>query len=180
MSVTATQTEPFPNDHKLTTVSDSGEVRSIVQPEGFPGIVGISPALLDVLDLIRTVGPTDSTVLLVGETGTGKELIARAIHKRSRRSCKPFVAVNCASIPSSLIASELFGYEKGAFTGALQQHCGRFEQAQSGTIFLDEIGELPAEMQIALLRVLQEREFERVGGNRTIASDVRVIARDKP
>jgi len=139
-------------------------------------IVGSSPALMHVLDQIRTVGPTDSTVLILGETGTGKELIARAIHKRSKRSGHAFVSVNCAAIPRDLIASELFGHEKGAFTGALQQRCGRFEQAQSGTIFLDEIGELPAEMQIALLRVLQEREFERVGGNRVIRADVRVIA----
>jgi transcriptional regulator with GAF, ATPase, and Fis domain len=122
------------------------------------------------------VAPTDSTVLITGESGTGKELIARAIHKRSRRSHRPFVRVNCAAIPSSLIASELFGYEKGAFTGATQRHLGRFELANGGTIFLDEIGDIPAETQIALLRVLQEREFERVGGTQPIPIDVRVLA----
>jgi transcriptional regulator with GAF, ATPase, and Fis domain len=115
-------------------------------------------------------------VLITGETGTGKELIARAIHKHSQRSGQAFISVNCASIPSSLIASELFGHEKGAFTGAVQRRQGRFELAHSGTIFLDEVGELPAETQIALLRVLQERQFERVGGNRTVPTDVRVIA----
>jgi transcriptional regulator with GAF, ATPase, and Fis domain len=129
-----------------------------------------------VLSNIVKVAPTDSTVLITGETGTGKELIARAIHKRSRRSGQTFISVNCASIPSSLIASELFGHEKGAFTGAIQRRQGRFELAHSGTIFLDEIGELPAEAQIALLRVLQERQFERVGGNRLLATNVRVIA----
>ena len=144
----------------------------------FEEIVGSSAALQAVLSSIVKVAPTDSTVLVTGETGTGKELIARAIHKRSRsrRAGHAFISVNCASIPSSLIASELFGHEKGAFTGALQQRQGRFEQAHSGTIFLDEIGELPAETQIALLRVLQERQFERVGGNRVIPVDVRVIA----
>jgi formate hydrogenlyase transcriptional activator len=142
----------------------------------FEEIVGSSPALKGVLSSMVKVAPTDSTVLITGETGTGKELIARAIHKTSERSGKPFIAVNCASIPSSLIASELFGHEKGAFTGALQQRQGRFELAHSGTIFLDEIGELPAETQIALLRVLQERQFERVGGSRVISTDVRIIA----
>jgi transcriptional regulator with GAF, ATPase, and Fis domain len=122
------------------------------------------------------VAPTDSTVLITGETGTGKELIARAIHRGSHRAGHAFISVNCAAIPSSLIASELFGHEKGAFTGALQRRQGRFELAQSGTIFLDEIGELPAETQLALLRVLQERQFERVGGSRVIPVDVRVIA----
>jgi transcriptional regulator with GAF, ATPase, and Fis domain len=118
----------------------------------------------------------DSTVLITGETGTGKELIARAIHKRSKRSARAFVSVNCAAIPSSLIASELFGHEKGAFTGAVQRRQGRFELADGGTIFLDEVGELPAETQIMLLRVLQEREFERVGGSGPIRVDVRIIA----
>jgi transcriptional regulator with GAF, ATPase, and Fis domain len=129
-----------------------------------------------VLSRVSKVAPTDSTVLITGETGTGKELIARAIHKRSPRSARAFVSVNCAAIPRDLIASELFGHEKGAFTGAAQRHLGRFELAEGGTIFLDEIGELPAETQIALLRVLQEREFERVGGTGSIRSDVRVIA----
>ncbi len=142
----------------------------------FEEIVGSSPALKTVVASIVKVAPTDSTVLITGETGTGKELIARAIHKRSRRSGHAFIGVNCASIPASLIASELFGHEKGAFTGALQQRRGRFELAHSGTIFLDEIGDLPAETQIALLRVLQEREIERVGSSRAIAVDVRVLA----
>jgi formate hydrogenlyase transcriptional activator len=142
----------------------------------FEEIVGSSPALQTVLSNIVKVAPTDSTVLITGETGTGKELIARAIHKRSQRSGQAFISVNCASIPSSLIASELFGHEKGAFTGALQRRQGRFELAHSGTIFLDEVGELPTETQIALLRVLQERQFERVGGNRPLSTDVRIIA----
>ena len=142
----------------------------------FEEIVGSSPALKEVLTRVSQVAPTDATVLLTGETGTGKELIARAIHKRSQRAAKAFVTVNCAAIPQTLIGSELFGHEKGAFTGALQRRLGRFELAEGGTIFLDEIGELPAEMQSALLRVLQEREFERVGGTQTIRTDVRVIA----
>ena len=142
----------------------------------FEEIVGSSPALQAVLSSIVKVAPTDSTVLITGETGTGKELIARAIHKHSQRSGQAFISVNCASIPSSLIASELFGHEKGAFTGAVQRRQGRFELAHSGTIFLDEVGDLPAETQITLLRVLQERQFERVGGNRIIPTDVRVIA----
>ena len=149
----------------------------------FEEIVGSSPALQTVLSSIVKVAPTDSTVLIIGETGTGKELIARAVHKRSQRSGQAFISVNCASIPPTLIASELFGHEKGAFTDALQRHQGRFELAHSGTIFLDEIGELPAETQIALLRVLQERQFERVGSNRALPTDVRVIAatnRDLP
>jgi len=142
----------------------------------FEEIVGSSPALKTVLSSIVKVAPTDSTVLITGETGTGKELIARAIHKGSQRAGQAFISVNCAAIPPSLIASELFGHEKGAFTGALQRRQGRFELAHSGTIFLDEIGELPAETQIALLRVLQERQFERVGGTRVIPTDVRIIA----
>ncbi len=142
----------------------------------FEEIVGSSSALKTVLSSIVKVAPTDSTVLITGETGTGKELIARAIHKSSQRAGQPFITVNCAAIPPSLIASELFGHEKGAFTGALQRRQGRFELAHSGTIFLDEIGELPTETQIALLRVLQERQFERVGGSRVIPTDVRIIA----
>jgi PAS domain S-box-containing protein len=142
----------------------------------FEEIVGSSPALKTVLSSIVKVAPTDSTVLITGETGTGKELIARAIHKGSHRAGHAFISVNCAAVPSSLIGSELFGHERGAFTGALQRRQGRFELAHSGTIFLDEIGELPAETQLALLRVLQERQFERVGGSRVIPVDVRVIA----
>jgi formate hydrogenlyase transcriptional activator len=125
---------------------------------------------------VTKVAPTDSTVLILGETGTGKELIARAIHNRSRRSKRAFIRVNCAAIPRDLIASELFGHEKGAFTGALQRRLGRFESADGGTIFLDEVGDLPAETQVALLRVLQEREIERLGGSHPIAVDVRVVA----
>jgi transcriptional regulator with GAF, ATPase, and Fis domain len=132
--------------------------------------------LKSVLSRISKVAPSDSTVLITGETGTGKELVARAIHRRSDRASRAFVSVNCAAIPRDLIASELFGHEKGAFTGATHQRLGRFELASGGTIFLDEVGELPAETQVALLRVLQEREFERVGGTRRIRADVRVIA----
>ena len=142
----------------------------------FEEIVGSSPPLQGVLSRVAKVAPTDSTVLITGETGTGKELIARAIHKRSQRSSRAFVSVNCAAIPRDLIASELFGHEKGAFTGATQRRLGRFESAEGGTIFLDEVGELPAEMQISLLRVLQEREFQRVGGNQSFKTDVRVVA----
>jgi len=142
----------------------------------FEEIVGESTALRTILARVAKVAPTDSTVLVTGETGTGKELVARAIHKRSQRSARPFVSVNCAAIPSSLIASELFGHEKGAFTGAMQRRIGRFELAEGGTIFLDEIGELPQETQISLLRVLQEREFERIGGAKAIRANVRVIA----
>src|SRR5881409_4301019 len=142
----------------------------------FEEIVGSSAPLKAVLSHVSKVAPTDSTVLILGETGTGKELIARAIHKRSPRSARAFIRVNCAAIPSSLIASDLFGHEKGAFTGALARRLGRFESADGGTIFLDEIGELPIETQVALLRVLQEREFERVGGNDPIVVDVRVLA----
>ena len=147
----------------------------IDQASMFEEIVGSSPALQEVLSRVAKVAPSDSTVLITGETGTGKELVARAIHKRSQRAGRAFISVNCAAIPSSLIASELFGHEKGAFTGALQRRIGRFELAEGGTIFLDEIGELPPETQIALLRVLQEREFERVGGNHLISANVRVI-----
>jgi len=142
----------------------------------FEEIVGTSPALRAVLSNVTKVAPTDSTVLITGDSGTGKELVARAIHKRSKRSARAFVGANCAAIPPSLIASELFGHEKGAFTGAVQRRVGRFELAEGGTIFLDEVGELPPETQVALLRVLQEREFERVGGSQTIRVDVRVIA----
>ena len=148
----------------------------IVQRSIYEEIVGSSSSLQKVVAAIERVAPTDSTVLITGETGTGKELVAHAIHRRSDRSARALVKVNCAALPAELIASELFGHEKGAFTGALQQRLGRFEAANGGTIFLDEIAELSPEIQVALLRVLQEREFERVGGNRTIKTDVRVIA----
>ena len=140
------------------------------------GLVGRSAVLRTVLAHAKKVAPTDSTVLITGETGTGKELLARAIHNWSRRAARPFVSVNCAAIPHSLIASELFGHERGAFTGALQRRQGRFELASGGTLFLDEVGELPAETQVALLRVLQEREFERVGSSTPVRADVRIVA----
>ncbi len=146
-------------------------------------IIGSSPALRAVLRQVEQVAPTGSTALITGETGTGKELVARAIHRRSKRATRPMIKANLAALPDTLIASELFGHEKGAFTGALQRHVGRFELASDGTIFLDEIGELPAEMQVALLRVLQDGEFERVGGSLTLRTDARVIAatnRDLP
>src|ERR1700745_2656727 len=139
-------------------------------------IIGTSAVLKTALSLVFKVAPTDATVLITGETGTGKELVARAIHRQSRRFSLAFVSVNCAAIPRDLIASELFGHEKGSFTGAVQRRLGRFELAEGGTIFLDEVGELPMETQIALLRVLQEHEFERVGGTRSIRTNVRVIA----
>jgi len=148
----------------------------IVRSSMFEEIVGSSEPLRHVLVQVSKVAPTDSTVLVLGETGTGKELIARAIHNRSKRSSRAFIRVNCAAIPSSLIASELFGHERGSFTGATQRRLGRFESADGGTIFLDEVGDLPPETQVALLRVLQEREFERVGGSHTVSVDVRVIA----
>jgi len=142
----------------------------------FEEIVGASQALQPVLARVAKVARSDTTVLIMGDTGTGKELVARAIHRRSVRGARPFVSVNCAAVPRDLIASELFGHEKGAFTGATQRRLGRFELAHGGTIFLDEVGELPMETQVALLRVLQEREFERVGGSAPIRVDVRVIA----
>jgi formate hydrogenlyase transcriptional activator len=148
----------------------------ILSTSMFEEIVGSSQAICGVTTQVVRVAPSDATVLITGESGTGKELIARAIHKRSRRSQSVFTRMNCAVTPPSLIAAELFGYEKGAFTGALQRHAGRFEVANHGTIFLDEIGEMPGETQVALLRVLQEREFERVGGTQSIPVDVRVIA----
>src|SRR6266403_1440107 len=175
-------TKPF-DDEALLEAIRQAMVRYQVPNRGKKGarsalenIVGTSPALKAVLNRVASVAPTESTVLILGETGTGKELVAHAIHGRSQRSSRPLVSVNCAAIQPSLIASELFGHEKGAFTGALQQRRGRFELAEGGTIFLDEVGDLPAETQIALLRVLQEREFERVGGNQPIRVDVRVIA----
>ncbi|HEY3746851.1 MAG TPA: sigma 54-interacting transcriptional regulator, partial [Gemmatimonadaceae bacterium] len=148
----------------------------IAQTSMFEDIVGTSPALAAALSRVSKVAASDSTVLVTGETGTGKELVARAIHARSPRASRAFVAVNCSAIPRELIASELFGHEKGAFTGAIQRRLGRFEVANGGTIFLDEVGELSPDIQVALLRVLQEREFERLGGQHRIHVDVRVIA----
>src|SRR6202043_2257317 len=142
----------------------------------FENIIGNSPALKHVLELVETVAPSDSTVLLLGETGTGKERIARVIHDRSRRKEQTFVKLNCAAIPSGLLESELFGHERGAFTGAITQRIGRMELADRGTLFLDEVGDIPLELQPKLLRVLQEGEFERLGSNRTQRVDVRVVA----
>ena len=149
------------------------EIRSEL---GFEDIVGKSEALRQVLSEIETVAPADSTVLIYGETGTGKELVARAVHNLSSRKANAFVKLNCAAIPTGLLESELFGHEKGAFTGAIAQRVGRFELAHRGTIFLDEIGEIPLELQPKLLRVLQEREFERLGSTRTLRTDARLIA----
>jgi transcriptional regulator with GAF, ATPase, and Fis domain len=149
------------------------EIKSV---HNFEEIIGQSPPLLTVLENVRRVAPTDTSVLITGETGTGKELIARAIHSSSKRKDKPLIKINCAALPTGLVESELFGHEKGAFTGAIARRVGRFELANGGTIFLDEIGELPAEAQAKLLRVLQEREFDRVGGTAPIKADVRVIA----
>jgi len=146
------------------------------QAPWFEDIIGNSPELRAVLEAVEQVAPTDASVLITGETGTGKELIARAIHRRSARANGPLVQVNCSAIPATLLASELFGHERGAFTGASERRKGRFEQAHGGTLFLDEIGELPAEMQVLLLRVLQQREFERLGGNQTVRVDVRLVA----
>lgn len=150
--------------------------RNGLKSDSLTRIVGTSEALQEVLDLVRTVAPTDSTVLIEGETGTGKELIAQAIHDHSPRRDRPFVKVNCAAIPAGLIESELFGHERGAFTGALTRRAGRFESADRGTLFLDEIGDLPLELQVKLLRVLQEQEFERLGSTAPVRVNVRLIA----
>ncbi|HYB69165.1 MAG TPA: sigma-54 dependent transcriptional regulator, partial [Candidatus Bathyarchaeia archaeon] len=146
------------------------------QPTGLEGLIGQSEALKRVIDMAHRAAPTDLTVLILGESGTGKEVLARAIHRLSARKDGPFVPVNCAAIPEGLLESELFGHERGAFTGAVRARPGRFELAKEGTLFLDEIGDMPLSMQAKILRVLQEREFERVGGTRTITADVRVIA----
>ncbi len=144
--------------------------------DNFEEIVGRSAAMKRVLAEVETVAPTDATVLILGETGTGKELIARAVHRLSARKDRPFVTLNCAAIPTGLLESELFGYEKGAFTGALAQKIGRFEMAHRGTLFLDEVGDIPLDLQPKLLRALQEKAFERLGGTRTIPIDVRLVA----
>src|SRR5712691_8848532 len=159
------------DDATSTVALDSDELPGM----GFPRIIGKSPALRRVLDMVRVVAATDATVLINGETGTGKELIAEAIHKGSNRSNGPFVKVNCAAIPAGLLESELFGHERGAYTGAVARGIGRFERANGGTLFLDEIGDLPIELQPKILRVMQERQFERLGGTATIHTDVRVI-----
>src|SRR5712671_2832993 len=174
--IAATDIEDRKRDEQKLQQENVALREEIDKTSMFEEIVGRSPALTAVLSQVSKVASSDSTVLISGETGTGKELVARAIHRRSRRASRSFVAVNCAAIPRDLIASELFGHEKGAFTGAIQRHLGRFELAHGGTIFLDEVGELSPDIQVALLRVLQEREFERVGGRDRIQVDVRVIA----
>src|ERR1700678_2103552 len=163
---------PFGEDAALTN-AELG--KNELCDSGSPRIVGNSDALRRVLGMVRIVAPTDATVLINGETGTGKELIAEAIHKCSNRSNGPFVKVNCAAIPAGLLESELFGHERGAYTGAVARGIGRFERANRGTLFLDEIGDLPLELQPKILRVLQERQFERLGGAAAIHTDVRVI-----
>jgi formate hydrogenlyase transcriptional activator len=163
--------------HEESLLQENAALRAELKQSSVPDeIIGSSESLRKVLAEVGKVARTDSTALILGETGTGKELVARAIHRRSRRAARAFVGVNCAAIPTSLIASELFGHEKGAFTGATQRHLGRFEAANGGTIFLDEVGDLPPDIQIALLRVLQERKIERVGGDRPVPVDVRVLA----
>ncbi|MGA2896949.1 MAG: sigma 54-interacting transcriptional regulator [Acidobacteriaceae bacterium] len=166
----------FPSNAANNVDETQGAEEEVPVQAGFPGIVGQSRALREVLELVEMVAASDSTVLLLGETGTGKELIARAIHDRSRRRCKTFVKVNCAAIPSGLLESELFGHERGAFTGAITQQIGRLELADQGSLFLDEIGDIPLEVQPKLLRVLQEREYERLGSTRTKQVNVRVVA----
>jgi formate hydrogenlyase transcriptional activator len=166
----------FPSNAANNVDETRGAEEEVPVQAGFPGIVGQSRALREVLELVEMVAASDSTVLLLGETGTGKELIARAIHDRSRRRCKTFVKVNCAAIPSGLLESELFGHERGAFTGAITQQIGRLELADQGSLFLDEIGDIPLEVQPKLLRVLQEREYERLGSTRTKQVNVRVVA----
>ena len=172
---------PAPSGSSVEISSRSGEENldlreEVVSTQMFEEIVGSSETIRRVTAQIMKVAPSDATVLITGESGTGKELIARVIHRRSRRSRSPFVRMNCAATPASLITAELFGYDKGAFTGANQRHAGRFEVANHGTSFFDEIGDVPVETQVALLRVLQEREFERVGGTLSIPVDARVIA----
>ena len=173
---TATDIDDHVRAEERTRSENEALREQIDRDSMFEDIVGSSEPLVKVLRQVAKVASSDSTVLILGETGTGKELIARAIHKRSKRSERAFIGVNCAAVPPSLVASELFGYEKGAFTGATQRRLGRFESANGGTIFLDEVGDLHPEIQIALLRVLQEREIERVGSSKPISIDVRVLA----
>ncbi len=168
MSATATQS--------TTIQGPPASGQSQAQRDNFEEIVGRSATMGRVLEQIETVGPTAATVLILGETGTGKELIARAIHRMSSRKHRPFITLNCAAIPTGLLESELFGYERGAFTGALAQKIGRFELANGGTLFLDEVGDIPLDLQPKLLRALQEKAFERLGGTRTIPVDVRLVA----
>jgi hypothetical protein len=160
----------------LSGIGTSEEQQCANEIRGFHGIVGTSSALLEVIELVRTVAPTDSTVIIEGETGTGKELIAQAIHNASQRCGRTFIKLNCAAIPLDLLESDLFGHEKGAFTGAIAQKIGRFEMADKGTLFLDEVGDIPPALQPKLLRVLQEQEFERLGSGRTHKVDVRLVA----
>jgi formate hydrogenlyase transcriptional activator len=174
LAVDHTRHQLPPPEHELLVPDIVGE--SVVQEDALQGIIGQSSALRKVLQMVEHVAGGDSTVLLLGETGTGKELVARAIHNLSKRRDRGFVKLNCAAIPSGLLESELFGHERGAFTGAISQKIGRFELAHQGSVFLDEIGDIPLELQPKLLRVLQEREFERLGSTRTKAVDVRVIA----
>ena len=179
-------TKPVDEDDLLNVVNkalaESGSNQEMVSDffkddSGFSAeFIGRSPAITDIMTTIRKVGPTDATVLITGETGVGKELIARAIHLASGRKEQPFVKVNCSAIPETLIESELFGYEKGAFTGAIIDKPGRFEIANKGTLFLDEIGEVPLHLQVKLLTVLQDKAFERVGGVRTVDVDIRIVA----
>src|SRR5882762_5951167 len=165
-----------PSTPSPTDAARSAAIPHHDDPHRDDGIVSRSPALCDALERLERVAPIDTTVLITGETGTGKELMARALHRHSRRASRPLVAVNLAAIPETLVASELFGHEQGAFTGALQRRIGRFEIADRGTLFLDEVAELSAEMQVALLRFLQEGEFERLGASQTRHVDLRVIA----
>jgi formate hydrogenlyase transcriptional activator len=173
---TAALIEEVERRSEQLTVENEYLQEQIRQDHGLGDIVGRSPALVELLRKVEKVAPTDTTVLLLGETGTGKELLARAIHARSRRRERPLIQINCGAIPPGLVESELFGHEKGAFTGALQRRLGRFELANGGTLFLDEVGELPLDVQVKLLRVLQEGELERVGGGETLRTDARIVA----
>ena len=179
--------KPFSMDHLMTVVDKTLEVRNLREENSalrqqlggrydFANIIGSSPPMIEILDTVRRIAPKTSTVLLQGESGVGKDLVARAIHYQSPRRSRPFVKISCTAIPEHLMESELFGYEKGAFTGATQAKPGKFEQADTGTVFLDEIGDVPLQIQVKLLRVIQEREFERLGSNKSRVVDVRVIA----